>query len=104
MLKVLLLSAWGLVVVIILCLLPVPAAAGGVVGTGLGTCTEAALDTALAGGGLITFNCGGVPAVIVVNSQKDITQNTTLDGGNRINLNGRDCHRQFVAETKASLD
>ena len=35
------------------------ARAGGVVGTGTpASCTEAALDAALAAGGLVSFNCG----------------------------------------------
>jgi hypothetical protein len=58
--------------------------AAGVVGSGdPGSCTDAALDTALAGGGLVTFNCGG-PATIDVNGgtgTKTIAGDTTIDGG-----------------------
>ena len=39
-----------------------PVVAAGVVGTGRpGSCTEAALDAALAGGGMVTFDCGPRP-------------------------------------------
>lgn len=49
-----------------------PAHAGGVVGDGTpGSCTEAALNTALVGGGTVTFNCGG-PKTILITSQKTI--------------------------------
>src|SRR4051794_29880063 len=44
--------------------------AAGVVGNGTSiSCSEAALTSALAGGGTITFNCGG-PATILVLSEK----------------------------------
>ena len=47
--------------------------ADAVVGTGIGSsCPEAALDAALGGGGNITFNCGTIPALIIVTSQKTI--------------------------------
>ena len=59
-----------------------------VVGTGTSaSCTKAALDAAVAAGGLVTFNCGGGPVSIVDNLT--ITQNTTLDGtGQQVTLNG----------------
>ncbi len=61
---------------------------GGVVGDGTpASCTETALDAALAGGGLVTFDCGG-PATILVLHQKNITQETTIDGGGVITLTG----------------
>ena len=41
--------------------------AAGAVGTGsAASCTQAALDTALVGGGLVTFNCGADPVTITV--------------------------------------
>ena len=59
-----------------------------VVGTGTSaSCTKAALDAAVAAGGLVTFNCGGSPVTIVDNLT--ITQNTTLDGtGQQVTLDG----------------
>ncbi|MEP7358116.1 MAG: choice-of-anchor Q domain-containing protein [Anaerolineales bacterium] len=76
--------------------------AGGVVGTGLGTCTEAALHTALAGGGAITFNCGG-PASITVTAAQTITAATTIAGGDVITLTGGGTNRLFVVDPGASL-
>ncbi len=75
-------------------------AADAVVGTGMSaSCTEAAFDTALntvqtTSGGTITFNCGG-SAVITFTSQKIITSNVTLSGGNAITLNGGNTTRLF---------
>ena len=47
-----------------------------------GSCTEGALNAALAGGGSVTFNCGGSPVVIPITSQKVVSVATTVDGGN----------------------
>ena len=67
--------AWGvrrtaLAVVVALVVLASPsrrALASGVVGTGdPSTCTEGALDSALAGGGTVTFNCGASPFTLAV--------------------------------------
>jgi CSLREA domain-containing protein len=52
-----------------------PAYAGGVAGNGTpGSCTEAALDAALAGGGVVNFNCGAASqgTTFVVNSVFDL--------------------------------
>ena len=68
--------------------------AGGTVGTGPGTCSEGALTSALAGGGTVTFNCGG-PATILILSQKTITQATTIDGGGLITITGGLATRLF---------
>lgn len=67
--------------------------AAGVVGSGTpGSCTEAALDDALAEtmatGGTLTFNCGAAPHIITVTSPKYITDTITIDGGNLITLSG----------------
>jgi hypothetical protein len=46
-----------------------PVQAAGVVGTGTpATCTESAFDTALTGGGSVTFNCGGLKTITVTKS------------------------------------
>lgn len=64
-----------------------PAFAGGVVGAGNpASCTESAFNTALGGGGNVTFNCGPNPIVIVLSAYKQISSNTTIDGGNKITL------------------
>lgn len=60
-----------------------PTLAGGVVTN----CTETDLKNAVAGGGLITFNCG--VATITLTSPLDITApDTTIDGGGQITLSG----------------
>jgi predicted outer membrane repeat protein len=65
-----------------------PVYAGGVVGDGTaGSCTEAAFNTALSGGGAITFNCGG-PATITFTTFKEISADTIIDGGGVITLSG----------------
>jgi hypothetical protein len=49
---------------------PRPARADAVVGTGTAdSCTEAALDAALATGGNITFNCGGAATITVTSTE-----------------------------------
>ncbi len=66
-----------------------PAYAAGVVGTGTpASCTEAALNTALNGGGTVTFNCGASAYTIAIAKEKAISANTVIDGGNLITLNG----------------
>jgi hypothetical protein len=71
--------------------------AGGVVGTGsAASCTEAALDAALAGGGSVTFNCGPNPATITVTSTKTIDADTVIDGGSVVTLSGGDLVRIFI--------
>lgn len=71
--------------------------AAGVVGTGTAvSCTEAALDTALTGGGSVTFNCGAVPTTITITTNKSITVATTVDGGNLITLDGGNSIRLFT--------
>src|SRR5512138_386292 len=60
----------------------------GVVGTGSPeSCNTAALLAALAGGGLVTFNCGGA-ATITLDETLTINATTTIDGTNNIILSG----------------
>lgn len=82
----------------------IPARAGGVVGNGTpGSCTEAALNTALAGGGSVTFSCGPGPHTILTTSQKSINLDTTIDGGGTITLDGQDAHRLFDVGASLTL-
>src|SRR5262245_7440876 len=85
-----------LVLVLALLVLAVSAATSSVfacvVGTGTSaSCTEAALDACLPGGGsfdgTVTFNCGGA-ATITVTSTKTISADTTIDGGSVITISG----------------
>jgi predicted outer membrane repeat protein len=79
------------------------APASGVVGDGTpDSCTEAALDAALSGGGVVTFNCGG-PKTILVLSQKNITQETTIDGDDAITLTGGLATGLFRVDAAGSL-
>jgi hypothetical protein len=70
--------------------------AGGVVGDGTPqSCTEPAFVARLAGGGVVTFNCGG-PAVIPITSAKTLTATTTIDGtGQSIVFDGGGATRLF---------
>lgn len=74
-----------------------PVHAAGVVGTGSAvSCTEAALDAALAGGGLVTFNCGSGFVSIPITTTKLLASDTTLDGSNgQIVLAGNNAVRLF---------
>ncbi len=83
---------------------PVPAYAAGSVGTGTPeSCTEDALDMALAGGDAVTFNCGG-PATIRLTSTKVINLNTQIDGAGVITLDGQDAVRLFTVNSTAVFD
>lgn len=60
-----------------------------VVGTGTpASCTEAALDAAVAAGGIVTFDCGSAPTTITVTAEVPVTADTTIDGGNLVTLSG----------------
>jgi sugar lactone lactonase YvrE len=76
-----------------------------VVGDGTpGSCSEAALDTALASGGIIGFDCGGA-AQINFSGAKTINfgNSVTLDGGGEITLSGGGVDRLFVVSAGAAL-
>jgi hypothetical protein len=78
--------------------------ADGVVGDGNpASCTEAALTAALVGGGVVTFNCGGLPHTIPITSEKMITADTTLLGDGLITLDGGGTSRILRVQTGASL-
>jgi predicted outer membrane repeat protein len=84
-------------------------AADAVVGSGTpASCTEAAFDTALSsvqtsGGGTITFNCGGSHAFIF-SSQRLITSQVVVDGGDLITLSGGNASRIYFVNPGARLD
>src|SRR5687768_2635942 len=69
------------------------------------SCTEAALDAALATEGLVTFNCGTEPHTITLTSVKAISGETSLDGGlpGRITLSGGNLTQLFMVEAAGSL-
>jgi uncharacterized repeat protein (TIGR01451 family) len=80
------------------------ARAAGVVGSGTpGSCTEAALNAALAGGGTVTFNCGGSPVVIPITSTKVLSKSTTIDGtGQQVTLDGGGTTKMFITTYQLS--
>lgn len=66
---------------------PSRAPAAGIVGNGTpASCTESALDTALSGGGAVTFNCGAGEVTINVTETKSIAVDTAIDGGGVVTL------------------
>jgi uncharacterized repeat protein (TIGR01451 family) len=87
-----------------LALVPASAHAFGVVGTGsAASCTEAALNQALSGGGTVSFNCGGGPVTIPITATKIINLTTTLDGaGQQITLDGGGTTRHFLSQYSLS--
>jgi len=75
---------------------PLLSFAAGVVGNDTAaSCTEAALNAALAGGGLVTFRCGPEPVTIPITSTKVIAQNTQVKGGGLVTLDGLNAVRLF---------
>jgi len=70
-----------------------------IVGTGTSeTCTEAALDTALASAGLVAFDCGSEPVTITITTPKTIAEDTTIDGGGLITISGGDAVGVFTVD------
>jgi hypothetical protein len=66
------------------------------VGTGsAGSCTFAALNTAVAKGGIITFDCGGGAVTIPLYGTLNVptSKDTVIDGGQRITLDGQNLYR-----------
>jgi hypothetical protein len=60
-----------------------------VVGTGTAaSCTAQALTTAVAAGGIVTFDCGAAPVTITVPSEVPVSKDTTIDGGKLVTLSG----------------
>ena len=71
-----------------------------VVGDGTpASCTESAFQAAIAAGGVVTFNCGPSPYKLVLSSTKSITQDTVIDGGNLVTLDGGGQVRQLLLNT-----
>jgi hypothetical protein len=68
-----------------------------VVGNGTpASCTESAFEEAIAAGGVVTFDCGSAPYRLVLSSTKSITQDTVIDGGNLVTLDGGGQVRQLL--------
>ncbi|MBV8886888.1 MAG: hypothetical protein JO235_23240 [Chroococcidiopsidaceae cyanobacterium CP_BM_RX_35] len=72
-----------------------------VVGNGTAnSCSEDAFNQAIAKGGTITFNCGSSPYTLTLTSPKTITQDTVIDGGNLVTLDGGSKVRHLIIDTK----
>lgn len=81
------------------------AQAAGVVGDGTpASCDGNALATALTSSGTVTFNCGAAPHVIASNTNVIAAGITlTIDGNNRITLDGEDLRQLFIVTNGAEL-
>lgn len=89
-----------LVCVFLLAFTARPAFATSVVGTGTpASCTEAALDAAIAEAngesGLVLFDCGAAPHTLTLTTAKNLGQGVAIDGGGKITLSGNDATRIF---------
>ena len=98
-------------IIVLLCLVlvqfayPSIARAAGPVGTGTPeSCTEAALDAALSGGGAVYFDCGTDPVTITITSTKEISINTQIDGGGNVTISGADLYRVFTADSTVQFN
>jgi predicted outer membrane repeat protein len=74
------------------------AEAAGVVGAGTPeSCTGNAFAAALAGGGLVSFDCGSAPVTILVDTAVILDGvESTVDGGGRITLDGESLRQLFL--------
>lgn len=74
-----------------------------VIGTGApASCTGASLATAIAAGGLITFDCGPNPTTIA-GGPYTVSGDVSIDGAGLITLDGQSAHRLFVVNAGANL-
>jgi predicted outer membrane repeat protein len=79
------------------------ARAAGVVGNGTpASCTSNALQAAIEGGGLVTFDCGANPHTIVTDTYV-ITQTVTIDGAGLITFDGDDSRQHFYVLSNGEL-
>lgn len=75
-----------------------------VVGNGTqSSCTELAFTNAIAKGGIITFNCGSSPYTLVLTSEKKVSSDTVIDGGNVVTLSGGNKVRILSIESSYEL-
>jgi Right handed beta helix region len=85
---------------------PTPTCNGtGIVGSGSAdSCTETGLESALACGGLVTFDCGAEPVTITVTGEKLISGSVTIEGNGLVTLSGGDRVRVFRVDKLGMLD
>jgi hypothetical protein len=78
----------------------------GVVTVGNGqssSCTSGALSSALAGAKQINFDCGTLPITITMSSAQSVAGNLTVNGGNKVTLDGGGVTRQFTVQSGGNL-
>ncbi len=67
------------------------------------SCTSAAVVSAVAQGGVITFNCGSAPVEIAMQQTARVFNNTgpkiVIDGGNKVTLSGENARRILYMNT-----
>ncbi len=93
------------VLLLSLVLSPALARAAGVVGNGTpGSCSETALNAALAGDGAVTFSCGGA-VTIPITATKTISAPTAtdVDGEGLVTLDGQGAVRLFSVDDQRQL-
>ena len=79
--------------------------AAGTVGDGSPeSCTEAALDVALTGGGVVDFDCGPAPHTIVITGTKTISNNTQIDGGGLVTISGDNLIQLFTVDSSINFE
>ena len=67
------------------------------------SCTESALNSALATAKEIHFDCGPLPITITLSSAKSIGTNLTINGGNKVTLDMAHTARHFTIQPGAAL-
>jgi hypothetical protein len=93
------LGVWSIACAVLLLATEQTAHAAGMVGMGTAaSCTDAVLNEALAGGGLVTFNCGGGVTIDISTGRgtKMIAADTIIDGGGLITISGGNSVGVFV--------
>jgi hypothetical protein len=68
-----------------------------------GSCTDAALSSALATAKEIRFDCGVLPITLTLSSAKTINTNVTIDGDNKVTLDMANAGRHFTVQSGATL-
>ncbi len=78
-------------------------AVNSVVGNGTpASCDGNAFEAAVTAGGTVTFNCGGAPHTIIVNTNV-VANAVEIDGGNLITLDGENLRQIFLVQAGGSL-
>jgi predicted outer membrane repeat protein len=74
------------------------------VGSGISSsCTPEALASALTSAKDISFNCGTLPVTITLSSSTAVASNLTIDGGNKVTLDGNHIANHFNVQSGAHL-